>query len=69
MSQNLPTGFQSYSVKHLKDMESVIPEKVWKQLCIVKDEKPSFIKDKSWKQTYSFQEKSKVKSFGLKCIK
>lgn len=69
MSNNLPTGFQAYSVKELEERLPMIPKNKRKLLCIVKDHKPSFISDKEWKQTYSFQEKSKVKGFGLKCIK
>lgn len=66
---NLPTGFQMYSVKELKERLFLIPKSKRKLLCIVKDERPSFMKYREWRQTYSYQEKSKVKSFGLKCVK
>lgn len=69
MTNNLPTGFQAYSVQELKKYLPLIPKKKRKLLCIVKDKEPDFMKYRPSKQTYSFQEKSKVKGFGLKCIK
>ena len=66
---NLPIGFEAYSVKELEERLPMIPKPKRKLLCIVKDQKPSFIRKSEWKQTYSFQEKSKVKSYGLSCVK
>ena len=69
MANNLPIGFQAYSVKELKERLPMVPKQKRKLLCVVKDKKPSYMKHQKWRQTYSFQEKSKVKEFGLKCIK
>lgn len=67
---NLPLGFQAYSVQELKERLPLISKNKRKLLCIVKDNIPKFAQlDKNYRQTYSFQEKAKVKSLGLKCVK
>lgn len=68
-NENAPLGFEAYSIQALKSHLKLVKPSIRKQLCIVKEKKPKWWYGKKWKQTYSFQDKSKVKSYGLQCVK
>lgn len=61
-----PEGFQAYTKQELRERAELIPKNTRKQLCIAKDEKPSWLKGK-WKQTYSYQSKKFMKELKMKC--
>jgi len=56
MVENLPTGFQAFSIRDLKIRLKMIRKQDRKLLKIVKDEKPYWA-DHTWKQTWSYQRK------------
>lgn len=59
-NENAPLGFSSFSREHLVSQLKMVRPAVRKQLCIFKEKKPKWWYGGKWKQTYSFQDKSKV---------
>ena len=60
-------GAQDFSEAESKERLKRVPKKERKKLCVVREERPSYIQKEDFRQLWSIQRRDKMRALNRKC--